>query len=367
MRKTPARVCQECGARLATDATACDLCGMPVEDGAEEPQALAPAEAVPDETPVGTPAEASGPFCNQCGWHNPPGARFCSACGAKLQEVATGAPVPRPTAPEVLPYAVESTQEVTDRRALNRQVGILVGASALLVIVLFLVTVFSRDMQLQAARTEVESGARSSPRSVVEEHLDLPLPPQIAQQVATIEREMAGLDAASRLDRRRDLVNLYMEVGRLDRAAIEQGRVAELEDTPEAWIFAGNLYFDWMETIDGTHKTEVARLTIAAYQRVLEEQPDNLDVRTDLAWAYQYDPDHAMEAMNEMNRVLEAAPDHIQANFNRGIFLMRINRLEQAADQFERVKQIVGEDNPIYGQAAAVIEAIREHQRNEGT
>jgi len=52
----------------------------------------------------------------------------------------------------------------------------------------------------------------------------------------------------------------------------------------------------------------------------------------------------------------------VQANFYRAVFLMRINRLDQAIAQFERVKAIAGPGTPVSEQADRLIEAIRQTQ-----
>ena len=86
---------------MSPDADRCDLCGTPVEvasDGADESEA-------PRESDQGTEQveetvseressseDATPVFCNQCGWKNPPGARYCSQCGEELQDLSDAAP-----------------------------------------------------------------------------------------------------------------------------------------------------------------------------------------------------------------------------------------------------------------------------------
>jgi hypothetical protein len=69
-----------------------------------------------------------------------------------------------------------------------------------------------------------------------------------------------------------------------------------------------------------------------------------------------------MEAIRQTNLVLEKDADHLMANYNKGVFLMRINRLDQALEQFERVKVLAGAESPYYRQADMWIVTIRESQ-----
>src|SRR5690606_3858356 len=105
----------------------------------------------------------------------------------------------------------------------------------------------------------------------------------------------------------------------------------------------------------------------AAYRRSLELDPDNLDVRTDLGWALQYDPGNALQSIDETNLVLEKDPNHVRASFNRGVLLLQINRLDQAIEQFRKVQRIVGSGAPEYQQAEQAIRAIEELRQQSGT
>ncbi|WP_412063274.1 double zinc ribbon domain-containing protein [Rubrivirga sp. IMCC45206] len=68
--------CSSCGAALAPDAPACDLCGTPAD--AREPMAA-----------------PTGATCAACGHVSPPGSRFCNACGTPIAEPIAAPPVER--------------------------------------------------------------------------------------------------------------------------------------------------------------------------------------------------------------------------------------------------------------------------------
>ena len=389
--------CVECGARLVEGAAQCNLCGWPVETTdalPAEPEAPASSAALPSEAattaepeastsssegavsaqPADRPARPAGVYCNQCGWKNPPGARFCSQCGAPLQVLeaplpADGRPVSPPArvapggaparpeeAPEVAASPEAASQEAgpTEHQAISRQVGIIVGAGLLLVVALFLVKVVSKTWE---ANTPAQPAQQALPSAVGPE--DAPLPAQLADQVAAIEAEMTQLDGAARAARQRDLIPLFFSAGRLDRAALEQRKIAETTGAVDDWKRAGDLFYDWMNTVpEGQRKAQVAAQAIEAYQTVLAETPDNLDVRTDMATAY-LSSGNPMLGVTEVKRVLEANPDHLRARFNYGLMLSWINRPEQAIEQFEHVKTLVDETADEYQKADEAIRTIR--------
>ncbi|QXD16637.1 zinc ribbon domain-containing protein [Rhodocaloribacter litoris] len=361
-------VCEGCGARLPGEASRCDLCGTPVETpgAGDAAEAIGAAGTEPGATPEAVPA---GIFCNACGWSNPPAARFCSRCGARLDErVAAlhGVAAPPPSSPGTpAPHAHAAHAGPTSSRAsspagVGRQVGILIGAGVLLVLGLYLITLVSKGVERGPAPAQPAAQAAPAPATG-------PLPEDVAARAEALAEEINRLTGEAALEKRRELVRLYAQAGRYDLAAAEQKSLAERENTEEAWVLAGNLYYDWMERQTGTARTLFARQAIAAYRKALEINPDNLDVRTDMAIAYLYDPEQPMKAIEETNAVLARDPNHVQANFNRGLMLLQINRVDQALEQFEKVKTIVGNPNdPVYQRAEQVIATLRNQQTGAG-
>lgn len=382
------QTCPECGARLTAAAEQCDLCGEPVapsEAAAAPIPTEAPAESVepvpaPDVTepdvaeavePVASahrPALPQGVYCNQCGWKNPVGARFCSMCGAPLQAVDpallpdTPVPVslpPKASAstplvpvmpPEQPSAAASDVQARVDHRTISRQVGIIIGAGVLLVVALFLVTAVSKTRPaaspVPTAPSAVDSGTLP------------PLDAQVAAQVEALEGEIEQLSGEARLAKQRELVVVLSGAARLDRAALAQQEVAEATNAPDDWKRAGDLFYDWMDPLQGAEKARIAAQAVNAYQRVLDADPNDLDVRTDMATAY-LSSNQPMQGVAEIKRVLDADPNHLHARFNYGIMLAMIGRTEVAIEQFEQIKSQVDETSTYYRQADDAIRALQ--------
>lgn len=95
-----------------------------------------------------------------------------------------------------------------------------------------------------------------------------------------------------------------------------------------------NLYYD-LRLQSGN--IEYATLAIRHYERFLEVRPDDPDVHADLASAYFY-AGQTDRAIQEATKVLETDPDHLQANFNLGIFYWKgRGDYAAAASQFNKV------------------------------
>lgn len=401
MSESNTAACPACGARLPADADVCDLCGTPV-DAVDLPQ-VEDARTSASTTEGGRSASAPNPsprdgavYCNACGWENPTGARYCSQCGEQLQELesartartkAVAADLPPGSDPDVAREEAASPQPVAGSSSIvTRQVGMIVGAALLLVVGLFLVTTWSQRIEWgnaasDPAATEMPPGSADGPvaaragagrtapadlQTLVEQSGADSIPGPLRKQIATLEEEIAQLNGAERRTKRQELVNLYVGAGQLGRAALAQQRIAENTGASEEWRRTGDLLYSWLERLEGQPPSPaIAQHVVQAYQKFLDEHPDDLDVRTDLATAY-LQTNNPMRGVQEINRVLEQDPDHFQARFNKGVMLTMIGRAEDAIAQFERVKEIVGPDSPYYRQADQVIQTIQERMDREG-
>lgn len=386
-------VCPSCGAHVPEGKDFCDLCGTSLSDA---DASRADAAASPGAGAGGSvSAENNGPYCNQCGWQNPSGARYCSQCGARLQEVSGAAAQAGQTQrpPQVKPAGLHaegpgeqempaesaSADEVEDeQKDITKQVGILVGASLLLVVAMFLFLVYDSEpgggasqegggparAQMPPAEQRAASQAASIPEDPAALREQEPLPEDVANRVDDLKSQMEEASGEGKQSLQSQLINLYLGSGRRDLAAVEQESFAEQTGRVEDWERAGHLFYDWMQTIRGTQqqgrRVGVAQRAIDAYQRVLEEQPDNVDVRTDMATAYVWGTNQPMQGVQQIKQVLEQDPDHVEARFNYGIMLAMIGRTDQAIQQLERVRKIAGEDSPHYQRAGEIIQRIRQ-------
>ncbi len=335
------RSCPECGALNHASADTCDLCGSRIESESSD----APRQE----------AAAPGTFCNDCGARNPAGAKFCSQCGERLQVAAA----PVGTVPEQAAAPEPVTSEAPAPEGIGKQVALLVGGAVLIVMALYMVTLVSKQ---NVTTGGAQAAVPPSPTTVLEQQGSEPLDAEVSARADELRAAIAGADGSERSQQQRALIDLLYGAGRADMAAVEAQYVAEESGQAQDWRDAGDLYFQWMETADPTLRADLAHLTIFAYERVLEQNPDHHDVRANVAWAAQYDAANPMRAIDETNYILEREPDHVQANFNRGYFLMRINRFDQAAEQMERVLELADEGSPVARQASTLIQIIMEEQ-----
>ena len=411
--------CPSCGALIPPDAGACDLCGYTLA-GSNDPTDDTPDEDVPsslentveDDSAEDTPEPAANgaAYCTECGAAFAPGDKFCSQCGARRAKSDARPEGTRPVAAD-LPTSADAPSEsdddlggdaggdaddVIDESAINRKLGWLIGGAVVLIAVLFLGTLFSERAGDPLARTAAERNAgdnigseqgggqgpmqgnarsQAAPVSVdalverYSEEVDDTVEAQVDSIQGVLESEE---DDLMQQTLRQELINTYIGAGQLGLAAQKQKAMAEASDDPDAWRRTGDLLYSWMEQLGqgGSNEAiaQIAPHVVEAYEAVLEQEPNNLDVRTDMATAL-LQTQSPMRGVQEINRVLEEDPDHFQARFNKGIMQLYIGRVDEAVAEFEEVKRIVGEDSPYYERADRAIELARQEEnraREEG-
>jgi len=228
----------------------------------------------------------------------------------------------------------------------------IVGVGILLVATLFIATRVSKRVPIPESPLAPVAPAPPS---------QLPLTGDLAERIREIDEVIASdtTDFAQLV--KREKVVILAEGNRSDLAASLQVEIAEETGMPEDWKVAGDLYYGLMtEESQPSLRTQIANQVVSAYQKVLEVTPDNLDVRTDMATAY-LNTNSPMLGVTEIKKVLEADPSHLNANFNYGLMLARINRAQEAIAQLELVLTLVSDSTSMhYRRANELISSIRQ-------
>lgn len=364
--------CASCGARLEDSSEKCPLCGWTIgtedhdlrisdqkDEASESPSPAAESNAEADE-------KASGLFCHNCGSKNLLEANFCSSCGTKLHKSEQSATVKKAELPPELKKEVETTpekeaeaasiesEEPASSGASGMHVGMLITASLLIVTALYMITAFSKrafPTSEVAPQQQAEAATQQPPSEAA------PLSSELEAQVGSLMSEAEALTGDAQVSKKREVVNVLMAEQRFDRAAPVQEEIAEATGQAEDWFQAGHFYYDWMDQLSGPQRPVAAQSAVGAYEQGLSINPDDLVVRTALAMAY-LNTSTPMLGITQIRQVLDEDPDHLEGNFYFGVMLMQINRIEQAKERFERVKELVGPESQMYQQADIMLNNI---------
>ena len=137
-------------------------------------------------------------------------------------------------------------------------------------------------------------------------------------------------------------------------------------DDRDALRGMGNLYFDLRES---TQNLRYAQQAITYYERYLKTNPNDQSVQTDLSVAYFYSG-QTDKAIQEIGEVLKNNPNHVQGNYNLGVFYWQGRRdLPSAAAQYQKVLELTeksADPHSIYQQAQAALQAVIEEASSSG-
>jgi rRNA-processing protein FCF1/cytochrome c-type biogenesis protein CcmH/NrfG len=104
-----------------------------------------------------------------------------------------------------------------------------------------------------------------------------------------------------------------------------------------------NTYFNLAQS-GHINNAQYAAYAVEHYQHVLQRDPDNFDVRTDLA-IMEFTLGQTDQAIQDTVYVLQRKPDHLQANYNLGIFYWQgRGDLKAAEAQFNKVVELTRND-----------------------
>jgi tetratricopeptide (TPR) repeat protein len=134
-------------------------------------------------------------------------------------------------------------------------------------------------------------------------------------------------------------------------------------------IKLANTYFNLAQQ-GHINNAQYAQYAVLHYQNVLRLTPDNFDVRTDMAVMEFQFLGETDQAIQDTVYVLRKQPNHLQANFNLGIFYWQGRHDYQAAEsQFTKVIGLTKNDatqTAIYKDALARLAAVKKEAASGG-
>ncbi len=147
------------------------------------------------------------------------------------------------------------------------------------------------------------------------------------------------------------LADLYSEAGKFDSASWYADKAASFLNTMESWIKAGDNYYQaYTFALDQIRQNEFAGKAQGYYNRVLKQNPGNLEVKSRLAMTY-LSSANPMQGITLLREVLVADPRNETALFNLGMLSIQSGQHDRA---IERLKELT-EINPKHVQAQLLL------------
>lgn len=178
--------------------------------------------------------------------------------------------------------------------------------------------------------------AKAAPDARASQHVQA-LSGEAKERVDALHGQFDRATGAEKAALATQLSDLLTTLSRYDSAAYYAEQAALLEPGPERWLKAGDRYYQaFTFAIDEAKGARLGEKTRAFYQKVLDQNPDLLSAKTNLAMTYMATAT-PMKGIALLREVLEQDPDNEPALFNLGLLSMRSNQYAKAAERFERI------------------------------
>lgn len=116
---------------------------------------------------------------------------------------------------------------------------------------------------------------------------------------------------------------------------------AEKTGVEKDWLSAAYRYFDAFKAAkDSSESVFFVGKAIQSYTKVLELNPKNLNAKTDLGVLYTEGTAEPMKGIMMLREVINAEPEHENANLNLGFLSMKSGQFEKATERFKKVLEI---------------------------
>lgn len=143
------------------------------------------------------------------------------------------------------------------------------------------------------------------------------------------------------------LAALYEQASKYDSAAKFIEIIAENSPTTENFMRAGNMYYEaYGFAMDPQKQSTMGKKAGTYFEKVLENNPDNLEAKNKLAMTY-LTTSNPMKGIMMLREILEKDPKNEDAIFNLGVLSMQSGQYDKAVERFSSLVEI----NPEHMQA----------------
>lgn len=163
---------------------------------------------------------------------------------------------------------------------------------------------------------------------------------QRTQLNTLLARYRTTADAATRLSLATDLAKQYQKVQRFDSAGYYYEQVALARPGEQAWKRAADQYFEAYSFATTEQRAKMlGTKTQALYEKVLKENPQNLDAKTNLGMAMMAS-ENPVAGITMLREVLATDPKNEKALYNLGILALQSNQPDKAVGRFQELMKV---------------------------
>lgn len=229
---------------------------------------------------------------------------------------------------------------------LRTRILLLVGAAVLVLIIFNLPKVVVDNEQPQLGQ-KTDSTSSPQPTFKNEEHIPSLNEQDLSKANALKEKLRLAKNTEKSITFADSLATLYLNADKYDSAAKFIEIIAENNPTEGNILRAGDVYYEaYGFAMDPAKQAELGAKVRKFYGQILEEHPENLEVKNKLAMTY-LTTTNPMQGIAMLREILQAEPNNESAIFNLGVLSMQSGQYDKAVERFVKLVEI----NPEHTQA----------------
>lgn len=192
-----------------------------------------------------------------------------------------------------------------------------------------------------AAAPSVSSVADGRPAGATPEQPHMQATPQQRREIdGLLTKYRAATDLNTRLQLATSLAKQYKAVEKFDSAGYYYEQVAQARPGEQAWQRAADEYFEAFSFAATEERGRaLSAKTRELYEKVLKNNPDNLEAKTNLGMAYMAS-DNPVQGITLLREVLAADPRNEKAIYNLGLLAIQSNQYDKAVERFRDLTKI---------------------------
>ncbi|SHI30261.1 TPR repeat-containing protein [Hymenobacter daecheongensis DSM 21074] len=207
------------------------------------------------------------------------------------------------------------------------------------------------EMSQQAARTaNRDNGAAApstasvdgtAPAGATAEQPHMTVAPAKRKEIdGLLAKYSAERDPVAKLRVASDLAVKYREVEKFDSAGYYYEQLAVARPGEQTWKRAADSYFEAFSFAATEERQKMlATKTRELYEKVLKNNPENLDAKTNLGMAYMAS-DNPVQGVTLLREVLVADPRNEGALYNLGLLSIQSNQYDKAVERFRELTKV---------------------------
>ncbi|MCC5928326.1 MAG: tetratricopeptide repeat protein [Cyclobacteriaceae bacterium] len=140
------------------------------------------------------------------------------------------------------------------------------------------------------------------------------------------------------------LAMVFRKANYYDSAAHYYALLAERKASNEVWLRTADAYYDAFGfAMDARKRMELAGSSRDFYNKILEQDPGNLNVKAKMAMTY-VSSENPMQGITVLREVLAEDPENQQAILNLGLLAITSGQYDRAIERFQRLIEINPDD-----------------------